>query len=64
MALKTCYGYFKYQIISFELTNVPAIFWGYINKILAEKLDVFMIVHLNNILIYIKNKEKKYVKAV
>ncbi len=48
----------------FELTNVPATFQKYINKILAEKLDVFVIIYLNKILIYTENKGKDYVKAV
>ena len=39
-------------------------FQGYINKILAEKFDVFMIVYLDNIFIYTGSKGKKYVKAV
>ena len=36
----------------------------YINSVLAEKLDVFYIIYLNNILIYFANKQehKKYVK--
>ena len=48
----------------FGLTNALAMFKGYINKILVEKLDVFVIVYLDDILIYTKNKEKKYVKAI
>ena len=32
--------------------NAPASFKGYINKILTEKLDIFIIVYLDNILIY------------
>ncbi len=48
----------------FELTNTPVTFKDYINKILAKKLDVFVIVYLNNILIYIKNKEEEYIKVV
>ena len=39
----------------FCLFNALAIFQRYINKILARKLDFFIIVYLNNILIYIKN---------
>ena len=35
------YGYFEYQIMLFSLTNILAIFQNYINKILAEKLNVF-----------------------
>ena len=48
----------------FGLINIPATFQGYINKILAEKLDVFVIVYLNDILIYTKNEREEYVKAV
>ena len=36
----------------FGLSNVSTSFQGYINKILAQKLDVFVIVCLDNILIY------------
>ena len=35
----------------FELSNTPSSFQGYINKILAKKLDVFVIVYLDDILI-------------
>ncbi len=48
----------------FALTNTPAILNDYMNKILEEKLDVFVIVYLDNILIYTKNKDKKYMEAV
>ena len=48
----------------FGLTNAPAIFQGYINKILVEKLDVFIIVYLDNILIYTKDENKGHVQAV
>ena len=39
----------------FGLFNALTIFQRYINKILAKKLDIFVIVYLDNILIYIKN---------
>ena len=55
-ALKTCYSHFEYKVMSFGLTNTSATFQGFINKILAEKLDVFMIVDLDDILIYTKNE--------
>ncbi len=63
-AFKTRYGHFEYQVMLFELTNAPAIFQDYINKILAEKLDIFMIVYLDDILIYTESKGKEHVEAV
>ena len=47
----------------FGLTNASASFQGYINKILAEKLDIFVIVYLDDILIYTDDDES-HVTAV
>ena len=63
-AFRMQYGYFEYQVMSFSLFNTSASFQDYIKKILVEKLDVFVIVYLNDILIYIKNTGQGYVKAV
>ena len=48
----------------FDLFNASATFQRYINKILAEKLDIIVIVYLNNILIYSKVPKQPYFKAV
>ena len=48
----------------FGLTNTLASFQGYINKILAEKLDIFVIVYLDDILIYTKDDGDGHVAAV
>ena len=48
----------------FGLTNVPASFQEFIIKILAEKLDIFVIVYLENILIYIDDDRDSHVAAV
>ncbi len=48
----------------FRLTNAPATFQGYINKILAGKLDVFVIVYLDDILIHTENEGEEHVQAV
>ena len=54
-AFQTRYSHFEYQVMSFGLSNAPASFQGYINKILAKKLDIFVIVYLDNIFIYTKD---------
>ena len=64
MACCTKYGHFEYQVIPFGLSNAPTGFQGYINKILAEKLDVFVVIYLDNILIYTKDLRQLYVEAV
>ena len=46
------------------LLNAPASFQGYINKILAKKLNVFVIVYLDDILIYTKNEGQDHVEAM
>ena len=48
----------------FSLTNAPASFQEYINKILAEKLDIFVIVYLHDILIYIDDDGDEHVSVV
>lgn len=52
---QTQYGYFEYQMMFFDLSNIPISFQSYINKILVKKFNIFMIIYLNNILIYIDN---------
>ena len=48
----------------FGLSNALTTFQKYVNKILAEKLDVIVIVYLDNILIYIKDLEQPYIEAI
>ena len=63
-AFKIWYGHFKYQVMPFGFFNALVTFQGYINKILAKKLDIFIIIYLNNILIYIKDLYQPYVEVV
>ena len=53
-AFQMRYGHFEYQVMSFGLFNASGSFQRYVNKILAEKLDVFIIIYLDDILIYTK----------
>ncbi len=48
----------------FGLTNTPATFQGYINKILEKKLDIFILVYLDDIPIYTKNEGEEHVQTV
>ena len=64
MVFKTRYSYFTYQVMPIRLTNVPLKLQDYINKIVAEKPDIFVIVYLDDILIYAKNESKEHVKAI
>ena len=48
----------------FGLSNTPATFQGYVNKILAEKLNIFVVVYLDDILIYTKDPGQPHVEAV
>ena len=50
--------------MTFGLFNISASFQGYINKILAEKLDIFVIVSLDIILIYIKDPGHGHIEAL
>ena len=64
MAFRILYSYFEYQVMLFGLSNAPITFQRYVNKILAKKLDIFIIVFLDDILIYIKDPRQPHVKAI
>ncbi len=57
------YETYKYLIMSFELIIKSFIFQSFMNDILKNYLDEFVIVYLNNIIVYNNNK-KKYIKHV
>ena len=64
MAFWIRYGDFEYQVMSYKLSNTPASFQGYINKILAEKPDSFVIVYWDDIFIYTENQGQGHVDTV
>jgi hypothetical protein len=57
-AFITRYGLYEYTVMSFGLTNGPAYFMYLMNKVFMEYLDKFMVVFINDILIFSKNEEE------
>jgi hypothetical protein len=57
-AFITRYGLYKYMVMSFGLTNAPAYFMYLMNKVFMEYLDKFVVVFIDDILIFYKNEEE------
>jgi hypothetical protein len=56
-AFSTRYGLYKYLVMSFGLTNAPAHFMYLMNSVFMPKLDKFLVVFIDNILVYSKSTE-------
>ncbi|GJW33263.1 putative reverse transcriptase domain-containing protein [Tanacetum coccineum] len=66
MAFKTWYGHYEFQVMPFGLTNASAVFMDLINRVCKPYLDKFVIVFIDDILIYSKNKKEheEHLKAI
>nr|GFA26254.1 putative reverse transcriptase domain-containing protein [Tanacetum cinerariifolium] len=66
ITFKTCYGHYEFQVMPFGLTNAPDVFMDLMNRVCKPYLDKFVIVFIDDILIYSKDdkENEEHLKAI
>jgi hypothetical protein len=57
-AFRTRYGHYEFTVVSFALSNAPTVFMCLMNGVFRNYLDKFVIVFLDDILVYSKTEEE------
>ena len=57
IAFQMRYGHYEFIVMSFGLTNAPTAFMDLKNRVFRQYLDMFVIVFIDDILVYSRNKE-------
>ena len=63
---RTRYGHYEFVVVPFGLTNAPTTFMCLMNNVLSKFLDSFVLVFIDDIIIYYKNREEheEHIKLV
>ena len=62
ITFQTRYGHYEFLVMPFGLTNALAVFMDLMNRVFEPYLDKFIIVFINDIIVYLKSEEMQHLK--